>query len=607
MHLIPDPRNIKTGWEIPTETYSDQPYIVQTDDGAWLCVMTTGSGHEGQPGQHIITLRSHDRGQSWSDPVDVEPADGPEASYAVLLKAPSGRVFCFYNHNSDNVREVKAAQAGDWAPGGWVTRVDTLGYHVFKYSDDHGQSWSAQRYPIPIRNFALDKANVYGGTMQFFWNVGKPFIYEGAAYISIHKVGDFGPGFMISSQGVLVKSDNLLTSTDLSQVNWETLPDGEVGLRTPSGGGPVSDEQNYAILSDGSFYCVYRSTDGHPVFSYSRDGGYTWSEPAYKRYADGRLIKHPRAANFAWKCQNGHYLYWFHNHGGRFIREHPNRPSIAYQDRNPVWIVGGVEIDSPKGRIIQWSQPEILLYDDDPWIRMSYPDLVEEDGRYFISETQKDVARVHEIDPSLLEGLWGQFDSVEKPITKGLVLDLSAADKTIPTEVPMPDLPIFTRRSNTRADHGSEDIRAGFSLDLWLQFTALAAGQVILDNRLENGQGICLQTTARKTVEIILNDGRTESRWDCDPGFLQTNKLHHLAVIVDGGPKIISFIIDGAFCDGQDFRQFGWGRFNPHYRGPQGGEHLHVAISLQGSLTALRIYNRALRTAEAIANFRAGS
>ena len=58
---------------------------------------------------------------------------------------------------------------------------------------------------------------------------------------------------------------------------------------------------------------------------------------------------------------------------------------------------------------------------------------------------------------------------------------------------------------------------------------------------------------------IILNDGRTESRWDCDPGFLQTNKLHHLVVIVDGGPKIISFIVDGVFCDGQDFRQFGWG------------------------------------------------
>jgi len=29
------------------------------------------------------------------------------------------------------------------------------------------------------------------------------------------------------------------------------------------------------------------------------------------------------------------YLYWFHNHGGRFIREHPRRRTIAYEHRNP--------------------------------------------------------------------------------------------------------------------------------------------------------------------------------------------------------------------------------------------------------------------------------
>ena len=29
-----DARDIRTGWEIPTSTYSDQPYIVKTNDGA---------------------------------------------------------------------------------------------------------------------------------------------------------------------------------------------------------------------------------------------------------------------------------------------------------------------------------------------------------------------------------------------------------------------------------------------------------------------------------------------------------------------------------------------------------------------------------------------
>jgi len=345
MNSIPDPRHIANGREIPTETYSDQPYIVRTDDGAWLCVMTTGAGHEGEPGQHVVTMRSTDQGRSWTPPVDVEPADGPEASYAVLLKAPDGRIYCFYNYNADNLRWVRA----DDPPfqDGKCYRVDTQGYHVFKISDDHGQSWSSQRYTVPIRNFLIDFDNAYGGAVQFFWNVGKPFINNGAIHLSIHKVGDFGEGFMTSSQGVLVRSDNLLSVTDPAQATWVTLPDGDVGLRTPPDGGPVSDEQNYSVLSDGSFYCVYRTMDGHPVCTYSRDGGHTWSTPQYQHYADGRLMKHPRAANFAWKCRNGNYLYWFHNHGGRFIREHPQRRTIAYQDRNPVWLCGGCFIKRP--------------------------------------------------------------------------------------------------------------------------------------------------------------------------------------------------------------------------------------------------------------------
>ena len=76
-----DPRDIVNGFEIPSEGYCDQPYVVKTLDGAWLCVMTTGRGREGQHGQHIVSIRSVDRGRNWQKPVDIEPADGPEASW----------------------------------------------------------------------------------------------------------------------------------------------------------------------------------------------------------------------------------------------------------------------------------------------------------------------------------------------------------------------------------------------------------------------------------------------------------------------------------------------------------------------------------------------
>ena len=39
-----DARNIQNGSKIPVEYYSDQPYVVEADDGAWVLVVTTGAG-----------------------------------------------------------------------------------------------------------------------------------------------------------------------------------------------------------------------------------------------------------------------------------------------------------------------------------------------------------------------------------------------------------------------------------------------------------------------------------------------------------------------------------------------------------------------------------
>ena len=610
-----DTRNITTGLEIPTISYSDQPYILKTADGAWLCGVTTGIAEEGSPGQIVATMRSTDQGLTWSPPVFVEQPGGPEASYAVMLKSSFGRIYIFYNHNTDNVREIPS-EASDWFPGGVCRRVDSLGYFVFKYSDDGGCTWSAKRYPIPVREMDIDRKNPFQGKIRYFWNVGKPFVHAGAAFVSLHKVGGIGEGFFLRSEGVLLRSPNLLAERDPEKITWETLPDGDFGLRAPEGGGSIAEEQSYVVLSDGSFYVTYRTIDGYPVEAYSRDGGHTWTSPQYRRFATGRLMKHPRAANFVWKCENGKYLYWFHNHGGRFIAQHPRRRTIGYDDRNPVWLCGGVEADSPAGKVIRWSQPEIALYDDDPFIRMSYPDLVEENGDYFLTETQKDKARIHKLDPEMLRGLWGQLQS---PAFSKQDVAFSVADKSgnLPSLVQLAPIPEFVARDSSRADYGSRNLNAGFSLDLWVQFDSLAPGQVLLDNRSQEQLGFCLQTTDQAALEIVLNDGRTENRWACDPDMLQAGKQQHVVVIVDGGPKIILFITDGILNDGGDARQFGWGRFNPNLRGLSSFSHhgavaadaretLRIAPSLRGKIFAVQVYYRALRVSEAIASFQKG-
>jgi hypothetical protein len=605
---IPDPRHITNGWNIPSEGYADQPYIVKTDDGAWLCVMTTGVGHEGQGGQHVVSMRSTDQGRTWEKIVSIEPADGPEASYAVLLKVPYGRIYAFYNHNTDRVPEVKREDKGVYK------RVDSCGHYVFKYSDDHGRTWSAKRYDVPLREFECDRNNVYGGKLRFFWNVGRPLILGDAAIMVMHKVGAMGAGFFAQSEGAFFKSKSILTERDPEKITFETLPDGDIGLRTPAGGGRVAEEQSIVKLSDSSLYCVYRTVDGWPTTAYSRDGGHKWTLPAYMTYTPGgRRVKHPRAANFAWNCSNGKFLYWFHNHGGVFVGRMTadfgggkpaaivGTPGSPYDDRNPAWLMAGREVNTPQGKCIEWSQPEILLYDDDPYIRMSYPDLVEDGGKFYVTETQKNVGRVHEIPKALVDGLFNQWDN-RRIATNGLSLNLPAG-KPMPKTAKMPTLPTLNFRDTKRADHGCKDARAGFSLDLWLKADSFKTAMSLLDSRDASGKGIQVSTTTTGAVRIILNDGRSECSWNSDKALLKPDAPHHIVITVDGGPKIITFVVDGLLCDGGDERQFGWGRFSPNLRTPNGSPTLRIAPVV----SSLRIYNRVLRTSEAVGNFRAGA
>ncbi|MFI4911919.1 MAG: exo-alpha-sialidase [Sedimentisphaeraceae bacterium JB056] len=586
-----DWRLIEKGNIIPSRTYSDQPYLVKTNDEAWLCVMTSGTGREGEGGQHVISVRSEDKGKTWSQIVEVDPPGEREASYAVLLKTPSGRIYCFYNYNADNVRKIIADKKA--YPDGYCRRVDSLGSFVFKYSDDHGRSWSKKRYTINVRETEIDRLNPYQGKIKFFWNVGKAFSNDGNAYVPIHKVGSFGKGFFTKSEGFLLKSKNLLTEKDPENIKWQTLPDDEKGLRTPEGGGPISEEHSFSVMSDGSLFCVYRSIDGHPVTSYSRDGGHSWTKPQYMTYAtNGKKVKNPRAANFAWKCTNGKYLYWFHNHGGR-----------DYENRNPVWMLCGTEKQSPEGLIIEWSQPEILFYGDDPFVRYSYPDFLEQNGEYYITETNKYVARSHKINQKFLQKLFN-FDKTESITSEDLIIDITRTRKN-PTKVEMPKLPKFLLRNLNTFDYSALNTRNGITLDFCVNLLSLREGQNLLDNRTNCGRGFCVTTGNNGSIRLMMNDGISESSWTSEPGILRNDHLHHISLIIDGGPKIISCIVDGKFCDGGNNRQFGWGRFSSELLHINGSNELTIGKDVDGSITTLRIYNRALMSTEAVGNYRA--
>ncbi|MBM3891285.1 MAG: LamG domain-containing protein, partial [Verrucomicrobia bacterium] len=180
--------------------------------------------------------------------------------------------------------------------------------------------------------------------------------------------------------------------------------------------------------------------------------------------------------------------------------------------------------------------------------------------------------------------------------------NLPAAGKPMPKTAPMPALPTLNFRDTKRADHGCKDARAGFSLDLWLKAESFKTSLSLLDSRDPSGKGIQVVTTTTGGVRIILNDGRSECSWNSDKGLLKPGALQHVVIAVDGGPKIITFVVDGILCDGGDDRQFGWGRFSPNLRTPTGAATLKIGSAIQ----SLRLYNRALRTSEAVGNWRAG-
>lgn len=565
---VSDPRDLRNGLRIPDEGYCDQPYVVVTRSGHWLCVLTTGPGREGQRGQHVVATLSTDRGRTWSPLVAIEPSDGPEASWAVPVVANNGRIYVFYTYNGDQIRTMP----GSAKP----IRADMLGWYCYKYSDDEGRTWSSKRYRLPIRRTACDLRNQWGGEVVVFWGICKPQTIGGSVLFTFTKLGRY---LLEDGEGWLFRSDNLLTESNPAQIRWEMLPVGERGIRAEPYGS-VQEEHNLVALDANRLYCVYRTTQGFPCQATSRDGGRSWTKPEPMSYAPGgRVFKHPRACPRLWKTSSGKYLFWFHNHGG-----------TGYEGRNPAWLSGGVE----RGGTIQWSEPEIVLYDSDPAVRISYPDLIEQDGRYWITETQKTEARVHEIDRQLIEGLWQQGQCREVA-SQGLAAEYPQLDRP-GDELPMPRLPLLSGAG-------------GVSFDFWLEISADGPQPPVeLFSSFDARQrGLRLRLIDGGAVELELGDGTRQVRWASDAGRLGPGR-HHVAAILDGGPKLILFVVDGRLCDGGTSRPSGWTRFPSELLDVNGAPQARLRGAPNGTtgIERLRLYARALRVSEAVAHYSAG-
>jgi hypothetical protein len=603
---IYDIRNvINAQSEIPSKNYCDQPYIAVAKNGDWVCVMTTGPGRESKAGQHIAASISKDRGKTWSNPFDIEPSnpvDGLESSWAIPYVTKFGRIYVFYTYNGDSLTPKNT----------WLDKSIKLAYNfcemgwfAYKYSDDNGQTWS-KRYRIPIKEKTADYLNPWNGKVQLFWSICTPITVNNTMYFAYSKMAFH---VQTMNEGFLIKSDNINFERDPLKINWSQLPESNIGICDPNMG-VIQEEHNIVDLRNGDLYCVYRTQEGFPAESYSRDGGKTWSIPQFVRYADGRALKNPQACAKLFKTSEGKYLLWYHNNSAK-----------GYTGaRNPVWLSGGVE---KRGKIL-WSQPEILLYRNDTSYAkisqgMSYPDFIEIDNKFWVTETQKSIARVHTIDNNLLNGLWKQ--GKQKSITKqGLIFEGKNLNKSQEINLSMNDLN-----------------NSGFTIDMWLTFDKLVPGQILFDNRSEKGIGFTIQVSDRRTLDLVLTDGKDrgymeatqdklltpvhasfdmyqEKRlWsqkfninETDPGLLYENLPQHVVFIVDGLSRVISNVVNGKLSDGGRYKLYGWNRISHDLTLKGKSEKLRIMPDFDGCINSIRIYDRYLTTSEAISNFSAG-
>lgn len=562
-----DWRNVKYCNSIYTHGYCDQPYVVVLENKKWLCVFTTNAGHEGSKGQHIVSCISEDQGQTWSAPVRIEEPGKESASWAMPYHTKYGRVYVFYTYNGDKIHAL-----GDRKN----IREDMLGWYCYKYSDDEGKTWS-DRYRIDLPNKPIDLNNQWNGKVQIFWGIGKPIDFEGGMMLAFTKVGKY---MLDYSEGWLLHCKNINKEKDPQKLVFKLLPETDSGIKNPDLG-VINAEQNIFQLNDGTLYCMHRTIAGYPAESYSKDGGKSWTTPLPPEYENGIKLKNPRACPRIWKCKNGKYLFWYHNNGG-----------WTYGVRNPAWLSGGIEKD---GKII-WSQPEILLYEENPLVRMSYPDLIEQDGKYWITETNKADAWVHQIPNAFLNSLWSQLEinTVEK---NDLVEEWEESEIPLPGPLEVPSIP----------EGSFED---GFTLDFRLILVNLTPGQLIMSSKDKNGKRIELKTGDFGAIEITMSDGEHTDSWSSDPGLVKASGIEHcISVTVDNGPRIIQFVINGTVNNGRDVRLFGWGRYivnmkNFHFNTIEMHKMAKDEVYIDSKITNLRIYSQPLMNTEIIGNHR---
>jgi hypothetical protein len=616
-----DPRDLKGGHMVSDRNgYYDSQNIVVVGGSAstppaYSVILHHSENREGGPGLQLYSTRSTDGGRTWSALAEVEsPERQSHDGYQLVHRRADGseRIFLFYGWNV-------GSQYPDGADPGLtpLKRTDMQldeGYW-FRVSDDGGRTWGDQRWLVPVRRTRIDRENPWGGATMGMFLCDKPSVIDGAVYLAFQKTRD-GAGETEGSEAFVLRSRNLLHVDNLADAVWETLPLGDAGLQAPGGELRLGEEPHVVQVGEvpGRLFCLWRAETGRLAATYSSDGGETWDAPFWLTHEGLPLgaggvqeLRNPRGSITPFRLRTAvgepaEYVLLYYNNG--------RTERLGYVGRRVYWLTHGRS--TPDG-IIRWSQPEIALYWDGTgfeerpdwnpdWAIVDgpgYPDFAElADGTLVLVESNKLAVRYHEIEPRLLAYLRRQHALAMLP-TEALVLDAT----------------VEAGRADGRGPVLA-DLRAGGGLSITVQLRGVAEPGDVLVSAFSTvtaalgeapttatiTKGWSLTVTADGELDLFITDGfGTELRHATTTvASLWDGGDHVVCFLVDGGPKVVSVVVDERLDDGGARARQGWAFFDRGL-GEVGGAEVTIGRPGQPVVRRLLVHDRALLVSEAIA------
>ncbi len=289
------------GVQAENRTHNWCAKITDVQDNRLMMSWGSTAGQEGSPTNKIWLSYSSDDGVSWTSPQLF--ADSTPSRYAVnpcsfrYQNGSTNRVFLFYN----------LFKGGD-SSGEEDDRYDI----AYQTTDDSGAHWSN---PIEL-NMPFPMTGLQASPIQLKDNtICLPLYYSSAGHD-----GQWTGTVMLSKDGGGSWTQGGTFQVDAAQ---GTL------------------EPTIAELSDGSLYCLIRTTTGYQHKTFSADGGLTWTTPRQSQFPS------PESCGILDRLNDGKLAFVWNNNtvsGGKTTPRYPLSIAVA-TDNNGV---------------LSWSKPKMI-------------------------------------------------------------------------------------------------------------------------------------------------------------------------------------------------------------------------------------------------------